>query len=77
MGLENSPKGLDVALVMRTTLKREVRDDVGEFECHVLVLHVLDRKQDLGHDILASAGVCGLGVHDIWVMALLFQFAGG
>lgn len=71
--LKNAPKGLHVALIMGTVLERQVRDDIRKLERNVLVLHVLDRKQHLRHNIFARACVGRLRVDDIRVMALLFD----
>lgn len=58
--LQDASQGLDVALVVCAVLQGEVGDDVGELERHAFRLHVLDREDDLRHDVLARAGIRGL-----------------
>lgn len=73
--LEDAPERVEVALVVGAVLEGQVRDDVGELERHALGLHVLDREEDLRHDVLARARVGRLRVDDVRIVPFPLHFA--
>lgn len=74
--LENAPKSLHITLVMRTILEGKIRDDIRELERYTFRLHMLDRKENLRHDILARAGIGRLRVDNVCI-TFLFNIAAG
>lgn len=75
--LEDAPQRMEIPLVVGTVLEGQVRDDIGELERHALGLHVLDREENLGHDVLARAGVGRLRVDNVRIMPFLLDFTAG